>query len=422
MNFRRRKRAMRHAEAHADGGSPSAPRTMEHQLVAQSEPELLTTAPEIEAFVAHAREEGAVAFDTEFIGEETFHPRICLIQLATTKRVALLDPFELAESDLAPVWKLVCAGDCTTIVHAGGQDVQAAERATGTTCANVVDTQIAAAFLGMAWPASLGSVVHGVTNHRLNKAHTFTEWDSRPLSRSQLAYAADDVRYLPLVWSLQRAQLERNGRLAWVLAESTEHLRTSEAFNPESQVRRAARGLGLRPRIMTILRELVVLRYELARTRDIPPRTVIPDGPLLELARSRYTRPSELFEVRGLSRQVVDDHGSDILRTIDTARNLPLDRDRIWTPPEESAEDRIRIDALWSILTMRCISTGVSTSLALTRSELSRWYLSKERAEGRPLFAVGTWRAEAIGCWLDAFLRGTERLTLAWRDEGPVVP
>lgn len=413
---------MRHAEAHADGGSPHAMRTLEHVLVSQLEPELLTTPAAIASFVAHARDENAMAFDTEFIGEESFHPRICLIQLATTKRVALLDPVELDASDLAPIWEFVCSPDCTTIVHAGSQDVQAAERIAGRRCTNVIDTQIAAGFLGMSWPASLGSVVHGITKHRLSKGHTFTDWDSRPLTHSQLAYAADDVRYLPLVWSVQRTQLEDQGRIAWALAETEEYLRTTDAFNPESQVRRAARGLGLRPRVMTILRELVILRYELARECDMPPRTVIPDGPLLELARTKIGKPAELFEIRGLSRQIVEGHGDRILRTIDGARNLPLDRDRIWTPPEESAEDRVRIDALWSILTMRCISMGISMSLALTRAELSRWYLSKGRAEGQPLFAADSWRAEAIGHWLEAFLNGSERLTLAWRNDGPIVP
>ncbi|MFW5740185.1 MAG: hypothetical protein ACOC1F_07450, partial [Myxococcota bacterium] len=33
-----------------------------------------------------------VAFDTEFIGEETYVPRICLVQVATAERLWLLDP------------------------------------------------------------------------------------------------------------------------------------------------------------------------------------------------------------------------------------------------------------------------------------------------------------------------------------------
>ncbi|MSR28473.1 MAG: hypothetical protein EXS03_02720 [Phycisphaerales bacterium] len=421
MNFRRRKRAIHHAEAHADTGSGGPPGVLSHALVPQDESQLIESIDQVKELTDHLHEAGAFAFDTEFIGEESFYPRICLIQIATTRRVALLDPITLGEKALEPIWNAVCCDSLTTIVHAGGQDIDAAQRSAGCAATNVVDTQIAAAFLGMPWPVSLGNVVHGLTAHRLHKGHTFTEWDKRPLTKSQLSYAADDVRYLPLVWSVQCERLAKCGRADWAREESQESLRTSEEFNPESQVRRAARGLGLRPRIMTVLRELVVLRHALAKELNLPPRTVIPDGPLLEVARTRIAETSGLGEVRGFPRHIASSHGDEIVRTIVAARALPLDRDRIWMAPEESAEDRTKIDALWSIITMRCISMGLSTGLVLTRAELSRWYLARGTSRA-PLFPEGSWRAQAIGSWLDGFLDGRETLSLAWRDGGPVVP
>ncbi len=412
---------MHHAEAHAEGAPSNNSKILDHALVTKADPELINSPAGLREFLDHIQNERAFAFDTEFIGEETFYPKICLVQLATSKRVALIDPVEFSVANLAPLWEAVCSDGLTTIVHAGGQDIDAAQRAAGKQADNVVDTQIAAAFLGMPWPVSLGNVVHGLSGHRLHKAHTLTDWDQRPLTKSQLAYAADDVRYLPLVWNLQQEQLSKTGRIDWAAEESRESLRTSEEFNPESQVRRAARGLGFRPRVMTILRELVVFRYQQAKSLNVPPRTLLPDGPLLELARGRYSNPSELSEIRGLSRTVAQDHGDAILRTIEEARGLPLDRDRIWTAPEESAEDRTKIDALWSILTMRCISMGLSTGMVLTRAELSRWYLARAGGEAT-LFPTGSWRDEAIGSWLREFLEGKETLRLGWRDGGPVVP
>lgn len=387
----------------------------------QGAPELISTPEALDEFLSHIRQVGSFAFDTEFIGEETFIPLICLVQLATATRIALVDPLALSPKQIEPVWDAVCDEGLLTIVHAGGQDIDAAQRRAGRAASNVIDTQVSAGLLGMPWPSSLANVVHGVAKIKLAKGHTFTEWDSRPLSPSQLDYAADDVRYLPLVWSLQSQRLDQLSRREWAAAESELTLRTSEEFNPESQVRRAARGLGLRPRTMTILRELVVLRYRIAQAKNLPPRTVIGDGPILELSRRKFDTPSELHDIRGLSHGIVNEFGADILRTMSSARSLPVDRDRIWCAPEESAQDRTRIDALWSIITMRSISMGISTALVLTRAELSRWYLSAE-AERAPLFPAGSWRQEAIGNWLDEFIAGRETLCLGWRDGGPVVP
>lgn len=420
MNFRRRKRAMHHAEAHADA-APMPSKVIDHPFVPQGEPQLIDTVIDLDEFMNHVQAEGTFAYDTEFIGEETFIPKICLVQLATRSRIALVDPLAFTDEALARVWNAVADPALVTIVHAGAQDIYAAQRQTNRTALNVIDTQIAAGFLGMPWPTSLANVVQSLAHIRLNKGHTFTEWDSRPLSKSQLSYAADDVRYLPLIWNLQSERLDAGDRKAWALSESVASLHALDEFDPDSQVRRAARGMGLRPRIMTVLRELVILRYSIAQAKDLPPRTVLPDGPMLEIARRKSATPDEMVEIRGFPRQTAAEFGDEIVRVMQMARDFPIEHDRLWVHPEESAEDRTRIDALWSIITMRAITMGIATALILTRGELSRWYLARD-TKPTPLFAVDSWRHAAIGQWLDAFLDGRETLSLGWKDGGPTVP
>ncbi len=418
MNFRRRRRALQHAEAHIEGAD-AIDTIVAHPSVPQGAPELIESREALTEFMGHVRAEGTFAFDTEFIGEETFVPNICLVQLSTRSRIALIDPLSLDDDVLAPVWDAVCDPGLTTIVHAGGQDIGAAQRRTNRQAQSIVDTQVAAGFLGMPWPTSLANVVLAMTNLRLSKGHTFTEWDSRPLSKSQLAYAADDVRYLPLVWQLQRERLDSMNRTSWVIRESEESLRTSEVFDPESHVRRAARGLGLRPRVMTIVRELVILRYAIAQAKNLPPRTILPDGPLLEIARNKFTTTDELAQVRSLPRATSQEFGGEILRVIHDARQLPIEHDRIWITPEESADDRTRIDALWSIITMRAISLGIATPLVLTRAQLARWFIARSTSP-TALFPADSWRDEAVGRWLGDFLDGRETLKVGWQAGGLV--
>ena len=419
MNYRRRKRAMHHAEAHADGASTASAKVLSEPGIPQGDAELIESDAQIPELVAHIRSHGVFAFDTEFIGEETFHPRICLVQLATTERLALIDPLRVGIDALKPVWECVCDPALLTLVHAGGQDVDAAQRGASMRASNVVDTQIASAFVGMPWPTSLGNMVEALLGHRLNKAHTFTEWDARPLTRSQLGYAADDVRYLPLAWARLSERLDARARMPWALAESAASIRAVEGFDPESHVRRACRGLSLRPRVMTILRELVVLRHTMAGELNKPPRAVLPDGPMLEIARHKPESIADLAEVRGMPRPVVQSHGERILATVAHAKSLPLEHDRIWAPPEESSEDRMRIDALWSVVTMRCIAMGVAPGILLTRAELSRWYIACKSGSESALFAADDWRREALGDWIERFVSGEGSLSLRWSDQGP---
>ena len=62
----------------------------------------------------------------------------------------------------------------------------------------------------------------------LPKEETRSNWLERPLSDSQLSYAALDVVYLLMVWQHQRESLERHGRLEWVLEDCNDLVAQSQ--------------------------------------------------------------------------------------------------------------------------------------------------------------------------------------------------
>ena len=238
LNYRRKKRERHHAAAQ-DEDSSGAPH-LEHQLVARGEAQLVTTDADLAEAMAHVREMGMFAYDTEFIGEESYWPRICVVQIATTERVVLVDA--VAVTDLKPIFELVADPALLTLVHAGTQDLEPVRRLLGCEPANTLDVQVAAAFAEMPWPAGLEKLVERFAGHKLTKGHTFTNWDARPLTASQLRYAADDVRYLPLVWERLRAELERRGSLAWAMLECEQSVKIPARFDEDSQMRRTLKS------------------------------------------------------------------------------------------------------------------------------------------------------------------------------------
>src|SRR5437016_3504707 len=57
--------------------------------------DLISTPQALATLCEHLRAAGTFAFDTEFIGESTYHPILCLIQVATAERVELIDPMAI---------------------------------------------------------------------------------------------------------------------------------------------------------------------------------------------------------------------------------------------------------------------------------------------------------------------------------------
>ena len=135
-----------------------------------------------------------LAIDTEFIRTNTFLAKPGLIQIADQHGVYLIDP--LAITDLSGLVSILENPDIIKVMHAMSEDVDLLFHSLGARINRVFDTQIAAAFAGIG--ASLGyqNLVMQVLNVTLDKGETRSDWLQRPLSDSQLSYAAMDVVYL----------------------------------------------------------------------------------------------------------------------------------------------------------------------------------------------------------------------------------
>lgn len=409
-SHRRRKRAAWHRQADgAEGQQP--PPILDHPRVPQGGPTLVEDAESLASLAQRLREAPLVGFDTEFIGEETYRPLVCLVQVATDREVALVDPLRLAERGEAAALRLlyeaIAAGDSTTLVHAGFHDVEAIRLALGREPERMVDTQVAAAMVGLAWPASLATVLEALAGHRPGKAHTFTEWDARPLSATQLLYAADDVRYLPLLWDRLAEELEGRGRLAWAIEESAERL-ADAPFDPRSQVKRISRAdlVGLVNR--SIITELVLERQAIARDHDVPPRAALPDAAVAEIARARPDNAERLRRVKGIPGRTREQCAERLVAAVARGIAAPAEPDAVADLMGRRAI-REEVDRAWPQLQARCGELGLATELVLSRAEFTNWF-SREVAHrfGRPIkgppepprespFKAGSWRDAALG-------------------------
>jgi ribonuclease D len=161
-----------------------------------------------------------VALDTEFMRESTYYPKLCLLQLATLDYCAVIDP--LAITNLSSLWSFLEDTSRLKILHAARQDlevmaVHAQDRAP---IAPIFDTQIAAALLGHSAQIGYAALVNACLQHSLPKGHTRADWSKRPLSLEQIEYAADDVRYLAVLYVDLRAQLVERNRIEWLEEET----------------------------------------------------------------------------------------------------------------------------------------------------------------------------------------------------------
>jgi ribonuclease D len=371
-----------------------------HPLVPAGPADLIVTDRQLADLLAHLREAGSFAYDSEFIGELTYHPKLCLIQVASAARVALIDP--LAPVELRPFWELLCDPAVEKIVHAGQQDIEPVVRHLGRGPANLFDTQIAAGLARLPYPVSLSKLVNELAGAKLGKGLTFTHWDQRPLSGMQLRYAADDVRYLPRVRAELGQRLEALGHTDWARRECAAQCDPSlYGFNPDAQYLRVRGAGSLQPRNLAVLRELTIWRDGGARRHDVPPRSFLRDEVLIDLARSPVKKVEQLAKVRGLPRPIEAADGPAIVQATTRALELPAPQLPLVRDFEPLPADKFRSDALCNLAQCLCAARGIDPALVGSRQDFSDFFHLLEA--GADTDAVNSskllsgWRREAVG-------------------------
>jgi ribonuclease D len=363
----------------------------------------------LEAACATLAGEPVVAIDTEFMRERTYFARLCLIQIGTDRDVFVIDAIAL-EGELGRLAPLLESPETVKVFHAGSQDVEVLLKATGATPRPLFDTQIAATLAGFPTQVGYAQLVHDLVGAEIDKADTFTDWSVRPLSDTQLAYAAADVEHLARVYEILRERLEREGRLAWLEADFARLADPATYFaDPAEQYRRVKRASSLDRRSLAVLREVTAWRETEAQRRDVPRRWLVSDESLIEVARRRPADAAALAGIRGVGDRAAGKMAAGILRAIAAGMAVPEEdlprlpkRSRVPTDAQPVA------DVLSAVCRIRAREHGVALTLLATRDELER-FAAGER-DGHPLNEG--WRHTLVGAELEALLDGRSSLSI----------
>jgi len=378
---------------------------------------MITTASDFQALCDQLRDAGRFSYDTEFIGELSYFPKLCLVQVATETDVALIDPFH-DEIDLTAFWSLVADPDIEKIVHAGEQDLEPVVRLLDREPANIFDTQIYAGFAALPYPTSLQRIVNELAGVKLGKALTFTHWDARPLSEVHQRYAADDVRYLHAVRAAIGDRLVDAQRASWAREECDGLCdRTLYVFDPDVRWRRVRGGRNLKPRQIEVLKQLVAVRDIAARDHDVPPRSMIRDEILVAMAKNPPKSIDKLNEVRGLPRPVEQAYGGAIIEAIHAGCEATIDPSPAASQAGESAAEKLEIDSLWGVVSAYCYGLGIDPALVGTRHDFASCYRTMRAGDALSDEKLGRgWRGALLHDVLRTFLEGQGHITLRWRN------
>ena len=318
---------------------------------------------------------GFITLDTEFLRVDTYLPKLCLVQIAGSKRHALIDP--LAKGmDLKPLWGVLRDPKLVKVFHSCRQDLEIFYLLSQQIPEPLFDTQVAAMVCGFGDSVGYDALVREYLKIDIDKSLQFTDWSQRPLKPKHLDYALQDVTHLRTVYTHLFDSLQQSGRLSWIQEEMLA-LKNPQLYEVDlDNIWKRIKTPNSSPRFLARVKELAKFRETEAQRLNKPRTHVFSDKRLLEIA----TKP-----MAGLNKK--------LLEAINRADQLPVNEcpTKKSKPIDRKSESKL---GLLKIL-LRYVSAkhGVAQHIIASSQDLQMLAMSNDVT----LPALQGWRYEVFG-------------------------
>lgn len=321
--------------------------------------------------------ETVLAWDLEADSLHHYREKVCLIQIATSDEVFLVDP--LAVPDLSPLAALLENPAIRKVFHGADYDIRSLYRDFSLSVHNLFDTMIACQLLGEK-EVGLAAVLKKRFGAELDKRYQKADWSRRPLDAGMITYAAEDTLFLVALYRQLEKELAARGRLSWVEEECAllSEVRAADREGEPFYLRfKGANRMDRRT--LAVLEELLRFRDERASLSDRPPFKILSNETLRELAEKKPSTLQDMAGVPGLPPRSVERYGRDILKAVVQGCSLPDDKLPLiarHVRPERDAEREDRLKRLKRWREGKALALGIDAGILVNNALLEN--LAKE--------------------------------------------
>lgn len=358
---------------------------------------IIATNADLADLVDALSDELIIAVDTESNSLHAYRERVCLIQLSTRDHDYIIDPFPITH--IEPLGSLLADPAIEKVFHAAEYDIGCLKRDFGFQVANLFDTMWAARILGHN-AFGLGSLLKYYFDVDIDKSHQRDNWGLRPLPADSLHYAQMDTHYLLPLRDILRRHLDDIGALE----------EAQEIFDDVTQVEKLPLkspdpdgfwGLGLPNALtrkqMAILRELYLLREQIAEEKDCPPTKIFTNKTLIQLAEAAPNTEWELYNIREMNGATARRYGEAILQAIERGRGS-----RLPTPPRHEPPDPFIAEIFTQLNDWRrAVAAQRDVAVDVIMSRQTLWEVARRQPKTKDdlndIRGLGPWRLKTYG-------------------------
>ena len=205
-----------------------------------------------------------------------------------------------------------------------------------------------------------------------------------------IKYAAEDVQFLLEIHSKLYKKLQEQDRLKWA-EEDFEKLNSKNLYrvNKETvpnKLKSPSSMHGQEKRTFKLFSEWRELE---AMKKNLPRKWIIKDKTIIEIIKKRIRKKSELIDIKSISKTVIEEHGTQILKIMENISDTQKIDSGIMRVNEKQKRDVSKAQNEVKIISK---NLGVVPELIATKKEIKNFILGEENVR----FMHG-WRYEIFG-------------------------
>ena len=247
-----------------------------------------------------------IYLDTEFLRDRTYWPLLCTIQIRTQRKSYLIDMMSDDQMDFKHFKDILKNKKILKVIHSARQDIEVLLYNFNLVVWPIFDTQLAYGLISDENNIGYTNLVKKLFKIKLSKRYQQSSWNERPLSKSQINYAENDVKFLPKIHKMIVEKIRKKKKVNKLNIEINKLKELKNIFNIKDSYKKI-KSKTLSKNELKSLKSISEWREKMAQKINIPRNWVISDKVIMQVVRKKKLKLIKLDDKNKNFNSRIDD-------------------------------------------------------------------------------------------------------------------
>ena len=247
-----------------------------------------------------------IYLDTEFLRDRTYWPLLCTVQIRTQRKSYLIDMISDNQMEFDQFKDILKDKKILKVIHSARQDIEVLLYNFNLIVWPIFDTQLAYGLVSNENNIGYNNLVEKLFKIKLSKKYQQSNWHERPLTKSQINYAENDVKFLPKIHKIIIEEIKKKNKVRTLNIKINRLKELKNIYKIKDSYKRI-KFKALSEKELKSLKSISEWREKTAQKINIPRNWVISDKLIMQAVRKKKLKLTKVDSKNKKLNSKIDD-------------------------------------------------------------------------------------------------------------------